>query len=199
MLAVPLGDDTINRRYTIRRADPRAGTVDLDIVVHGDGPGSRWTSDAELGSTVSAVGPRGKVVPVASAAWHLFVCDESGWAATASMVESLDAGALALVVAETAGPEEHQPLDAVAEVLLVRRDRGRLLPGDPAPLTGGLSEVELPPGRGHAYVSAELGVVRAVGARLAERGVAPDQVASKPYWRRGLANAAHGEPLRDAR
>ena len=68
MLAVPTDANTvdgatINRRYTIRRADPVAGTVDLDFVVHGDGPGARWATDAPLGSSIAAVGPRGKVVP----------------------------------------------------------------------------------------------------------------------------------------
>jgi NADPH-dependent ferric siderophore reductase len=31
----------------------------------------------------------------------------------------------------------------------------------------------------------------------AGRGFAADDVSSKPYWRAGRANAAHGEPLRD--
>src|SRR6478735_1989583 len=99
MLAVPVDGGTINRRYTIRRADPATGTVDLDLVVHGDAPGARWASDAPLGSSIAAVGPRGKVVPATDADWHLFVCDESGWAATAAMVESLTANERAVIVA----------------------------------------------------------------------------------------------------
>ena len=50
-------------------------------------------------SSIAAVGPRGKVVPAPGAAWHLFVCDESGWAATAAMVESLTPGDVALIAA----------------------------------------------------------------------------------------------------
>jgi NADPH-dependent ferric siderophore reductase len=198
MVAVPTGDATINRRYTIRRADPHVGTLDLDVVVHGDGPGARWARDVAIGSPIAAVGPRGKVVPVGDVDWHLFVCDESGWAATASMVAALDPGELALVVAETAGPEEHQELAGTAEVVLVRCDRGGAAPGDPAALTAAVAALELPAGRGHAYLSAEFAVVRALGADLAARGVGGDQVSPKAYWRRGESNAAHGEPRRES-
>src|ERR1044071_2825372 len=56
MLAIPVdatsgAGATLTRRYTIRRADPTAGTVDLDLVVHGHGPGSSWATDAPIGST----------------------------------------------------------------------------------------------------------------------------------------------------
>jgi NADPH-dependent ferric siderophore reductase len=198
MLAVPHGDGTMNRRYTVRSFDGDAATVDLDIVVHDDGPGARWATDAPLGSTITALGPRGKIVPAAGVAWHLFACDESGWPATAAMVEALDPGEVAIVLAETAGPEEHQPLDTRAELQLVRCDRDGRAPGDPAPLTDALRALELPAGPGHAYLSAEASVVRGLRQQLVERGLVHDDVALKAYWRHDQANAAHGEPLRDA-
>ena len=198
MLAIPSTGDTINRRYTIRRSDPTAGTVDLDFVVHGHGPGSAWATDAPIGSTVSAVGPRGKVVPVADVAFHLFVCDESGWPATAAMVEALAPSTSAIVVADVAGPDEHQMLDAACDLRSVWCDRNGRPPGDGDTVLAALAELDLPPGRGHAYLSAEFAVVRALGAHLAGRGFASEQVSPKAYWRRDQANAAHGEPLRDA-
>jgi NADPH-dependent ferric siderophore reductase len=205
MLAIPTdassngGDtiDTINRRYTIRRADPAAGTVDLDFVVHGHGPGSRWATDAPIGSTVTALGPRGKVVPVTGVDWHLFVCDESGWAASAAMTESLPASTRAVLVADVAGEDEQQALDAAADVYVswCNRDGGPV--GASEQVLAALDHLTLPEGRGHAYLSAEFAVVRAVGQWLADHGVAADDVSPKAYWRRGAANAAHGEPLRD--
>src|SRR6187551_1995628 len=126
MLAIPLDGATINRRYTVRRADPTAGTADLDLVVHGHGPGSSWATDAPIGATVTALGPRGKVVPAADVDWHLFVCDESGWAASAAMAESLPATGTAVIVADVAGEDEQQPLDAAAAVAIswCNRDGG---------------------------------------------------------------------------
>jgi NADPH-dependent ferric siderophore reductase len=200
MLAIPLeadSTDTINRRYTIRRADPAAGTADLDFVVHGHGPGARWATDAPIGSAIAAVGPRGKVVPAADVDWHLFVCDESGWAATAAMVESLPAGVHAVIVADVADEDEQQPLTAVADVYISWCNRDGTPPARADQVLAALDALTLPDGRGHAYLSAEFAVVRAVGGWLADRGFAADDVSPKAYWRAGTANAAHGEPLRD--
>jgi NADPH-dependent ferric siderophore reductase len=199
MLAIPSEGDTINRRYTIRRADPAAGTVDLDLVVHGHGPGARWATDAPIGSVVTALGPRGKVVPVPDADWHLFVCDESGWPATAAMVESLPIDARAVVVADVAGEEEHQPLDAPAEVFISWCNRDGSPPGGSEQVLAALDHLTLtlPHGRGHAYLSTELAVVRAVSAWLRAHGFEAGSISPKAYWRAGAANAAHGEPLRD--
>src|SRR5580700_6781117 len=45
MLSIDTEDGRARRRrYTIRHIDPSAGTVDLDIVIHGDGPGVGWAS-----------------------------------------------------------------------------------------------------------------------------------------------------------
>jgi NADPH-dependent ferric siderophore reductase len=203
MLAVPtdantVDGGTINRRYTIRRADPAAGTVDLDLVVHGDAPGARWASDAQLGSSIAAVGPRGKVLPAAAVDWHLFVCDESGWAASAAMVESLTASERAVVVADVADEEEQQPLDAVADVYVSWCNRDGTPPGRSEQVLAALEHLTLPDGRGHAYLSAEFAVVRAVSDWLTAHGFASDDIAPKAYWRAGRPNAPHGEPLRDA-
>ena len=68
------------------------------------------------------------------------------------------------------------------------------MPGDDALFLEALAGVDLPPGNGHAYVSAEARVVRAVRAALSSRGLEPGQVSAKAYWRRGVPNAEHGEP-----
>jgi len=196
MLAVPSGESTINRRYTVRYAEPAAARVDLDVVVHDDGPGARWASDAPLGSTITALGPRGKIVPAEGVDWHLFACDESGWPATAAMVEALRPDEVAIVLAETEGAEEHQSLGSPADLRLVRCDRDGRDPGDPAPLTDALRGLDLPPGAGHAYLSAEAAVVRGLRQLLTDRGLAHDDVSLKAYWRRDQPNAPHGEPLR---
>ncbi len=203
MLAIPIDAGTIdagtiNRRYTVRRADPVAGTVDLDFVVHGHGPGSAWATDAPVGSSIAAVGPRGKVVPAPDAEWHLFVTDESGWAATAAMVESLGADDRAVIVADVAGEEEQQPLAAVADVYISWCNRDGTPAGRSEQVVAALDALALPDGRGHAYLSAEFAVVRTVADWLAAHGFAPDDIAPKAYWRAGRANAPHGEPLRDA-
>jgi NADPH-dependent ferric siderophore reductase len=75
---------------------------------------------------------------------------------------------------------------------------GRSVPGDPDPVVEAVAGVDLPTGVGHVYVAAEAGVVRGVTRTLTGRGLQPDQISGKAYWRRGLPNAEHGEPTKES-
>lgn len=191
MVAVP--PDHVRRRYTIRRLDRAARTVELQIVLHGDGPGARWAAAARPGDRVEAIGPRGKVTVVPGADWHLFCGDESALPAVAAMVESLGTDATAVAVVEVPGLEDEQPLAVPGGGLRWLHRDGRPA-GDGTALVDAVAGVTLPAGRGHAYLAGELRVVAAVREVLEERGLAPDQLSPKSYWRRGVANAPHGEP-----
>jgi len=203
MLAIPTGEggdddqETINRRYTIRRYDAAASAVDIDAVSHGEGPGARWFAAAAPGDRLGAYGPRGKVVVSPTAAWHLFVCDESGLPATAAMLEALPAGATAIAVVEVANPSEQQTIDTTADVAISWVLRDDEEPGDPDRVVAALGATVLPDGPGHAYLSMEMGVVAALRSALADRGLPREAMSPKAYWRRGVANAGHGEPMRD--
>jgi NADPH-dependent ferric siderophore reductase len=198
MLAIPRGDgETINRRYTIRRHDPASQAVDIDAVIHGHGPGAAWFAEAAAGDRIGAYGPRGKVVASPTADWHLFVADESGLPATAAMLEALEPTATAIAVVEVADAAEEQAIDLPtgATVTWVHRDGAE--PGWPDLLVTAVAALRLPEQSGHAYLSAEMGVVNALRADLGARGFSSDEISPKSYWRRDQANAAHGEPMRD--
>ena len=70
-------------------------------------------------------------------------------------------------------------------------------PASAGHLVAALESVDLPDGRGHAYLAGELGVVAAMRAALLGRGLTAEQISAKPYWRSGRANAPHGEPERE--
>jgi NADPH-dependent ferric siderophore reductase len=191
MVAVP--PDHVRRRYTIRRLDRAARLLELQVVVHGDGPGARWAAGVRPGDRVEAIGPRGKVIVVPDADWHLFCGDESALPAIAAMVESLGADATAVVVVEVPGADDEQPLDVPGGAVRWLHRNGRPA-GDGTALVEAVTGVALPAGRGHAYLAGELRTVAAMRRALGERGLAPDQLSPKPYWRMGVANAPHGEP-----
>lgn len=201
MLAVPVegGDGSFRRRYSIRRVDAPAGELVLWIDTAADGPGSRWAGDAPLGSRIEAVGPRGKVLLDAMADWHLFVGDLSFLSAAFSMAESIEPPGQAIFVVEVddeaAAVQPSLPEGIGLTFVVIERD-GRAL-DDPAGLLAGLGAIELPEDEGCAYVGGELGVVAALRRALIERGFSPEAVRSKPYWRLGVANLAHGEPKKD--
>jgi NADPH-dependent ferric siderophore reductase len=50
------------RDYTPRRFDAEAGELDLDFVMHGDGPAASWAAQAQPGDPLHTVGPKSSIV-----------------------------------------------------------------------------------------------------------------------------------------
>jgi NADPH-dependent ferric siderophore reductase len=102
-------------------------------------------------------------------------------------------------VLEVDGPDDEQPtIGADGRPLDVRwLHRGGADPADAANLVAALGSLVLPSGRGQAYLAGELRVVAAMRDALVARGLDAAAIATKPYWRAGVANAAHGEPERE--
>jgi NADPH-dependent ferric siderophore reductase len=190
MVLVPVADGggVMRRRYSIRRLDTAAETVDLDIVVHGDGPGARWVTGAEPGEAVQAVGPRGKVLLRAGAAWHLFVGDLSAVPASFSLAEGVPAGVPAAAVLAVADPADRQPEPEVPGLTVTWTDPDGL----PAATLAALEA--LGDDDGHVYVAGEYTLVNTVAAAVTGHGIPAERLSTKAYWRDGAANAEHGEP-----
>jgi NADPH-dependent ferric siderophore reductase len=188
------GDRPVRRRYTIFGADPERCQLTLAIVRHDDGPGELWVASARPGDRVEGIGPRGKIFPVAAAAWHLFAGDFSALPAFFAMARSLPAGARGTVILEVPGPADRQDLAAAADVAVAWLHRDGRPAGDPSALAAAVAGTALPPGEGHAYLAGEARLVLALREAVAARGMRADQVSPKAYWGLGKANAAHGEP-----
>ena len=198
LLVAAEGNRPVRRRYTIRQLDPAARLLTLDIVLHGDGPGERWVRSARSGDSIEGIGPRGKITTSATADWHLFIGDESALPATFAMTEALPPGSQATLVIEIPEEDDEQDLSCAATTRISWLHRLGAAAGDPKALAEETAEVELPPGRGHAYLFGEAKVVLRLREILTERGFSPDQLSPKAYWGLGRANASHGEPPRDA-
>lgn len=191
------GDRPIHRRYTIRRFDRAGPLLELNFVMHGDGPAARWARSAQAGSRIDVAGPRGKITLVGDAEWHLFAGDETGLPAALAMMEALPSGVPACGFFVVDGPAEEQPPAGAAgpgrAITWVHRGEAPEVDRD---LTAVVEAADLPAGRGHAYLAGEVGLVAALQGCLQERGLSAEQVSGKPYWNRARANAGHGEPER---
>lgn len=200
MLTIPVeGTKGTRRRYTIRRFDRGTGVVDLDMVLHGHGPGATWAVNAKPGDHLHALGPRGNITLNAEADWLLFFGDESALPATAAMIEAAPAGTKAFVFLEVIDDFDQQAVDipADADVTWTWLHRGDTEPGTSTVLVDALKNFALPFGTGQSYLNGELAVMNQLRELLVAKGQPADHIALKSYWRRGVANAAHGEPLRD--
>ena len=150
---------------------------------------------------IDAVGPRGKVTPDPEATWHLFAADDAGVPATLAMIEGLPAGrrAVAFLEVGSAADEQGWLIEPAAEVEVTWLHRGGEPTGRPDLLADALAGFELPTGIGHAYLSAEAGVVRVLRDQLTAAGLEPSRLSPKAYWVAGKANAPNGEPSREDR
>jgi NADPH-dependent ferric siderophore reductase len=101
-------------------------------------------------------------------------------------------------VLEIPGESDEQDLAAAVTTRISWLHRLGAPAGNPSALAAEAGEVEMPPGRGHAYLFGKATVVSRLREVLAERGLGQDQMSPKAYWGRGRANASHGEPARDA-
>jgi NADPH-dependent ferric siderophore reductase len=198
LLVAAEGNRPVRRRYTIRELDCAARVLTLDIVLHGDGPGERWVRAAASGDRIEGIGPRGKISASPTADWHLFLADESALAAVFAITESLPGDSEATLIVEVPEEADEQELSAPATTRMTWLHRLGGPAGDPALLAAEAAEVELPAGRGHAYLFGEAKVVLRLREILTGRGLGEDQISPKAYWGRGRANAGHGEPARDA-
>lgn len=200
LLVAADGRKPVRRRYTIRFLDLARRVLTIDVVLHGDGPGERWVRSAKPGDHIEGIGPRGKVFPNPEADWHLFMGDEAALPAILAMTESLPGDSEATLVIEVPEAADEQEFSAAARTRVSWLHRLGRPAGDPATslMVAEAADVELPPGRGHAYLLGEASVVLRTRERLASRGLPQDQMSPKAYWGRGRANAGHGEPAKDA-
>lgn len=176
----------IRRRYTIAAVE--RGCVYLDIYLHGDGIGTAWARTLQVGDTVSAIGPRGKLLLNPDAEWHLMIGDETSLPGIHAMLAATDRPAHVVVEVDTAA--DWQTLGPGSRPSTQWTWIERTSPEVAADALG-------PPPKDscHAYVTGEAIRVLDWRNRLKQWGLDESAISHKAYWGTGRANAAHGEPL----
>jgi NADPH-dependent ferric siderophore reductase len=192
---LPAAKQPIIRTLTVRRADPVAREIAIDVVVHGEhGAAGQWAATAGPGQPAYLMGPSGAYSPDPAADWHLLAGDETALPAISVALEALPANAIGKVFIETAGPEDEIPLiapDGVQINWIYRGGRADLIgedrAGDHAPLIEAVKTAAWLPGQVHAFVHGE---AQAVMHNLRpyirkDRAVDAKWASISGYWRRG--------------
>jgi NADPH-dependent ferric siderophore reductase len=179
------------RSYTARRQDPLAGQVEIDFVLHGDGPAAAWAAAAIPGALLGVAGA-GSLGDRAAA--HLLLAgDETALPAISRILSAAPAGTAGIALLEVAGAAEEQPLPAPAGVAVRWLHRGGTPPGDSTLLADAVAALDRPGDDVFAWVAAESAAVRAIRADLRGRwGLGRAQHHAIGYWRRGRAMSPAG-------
>ncbi len=180
------------RSYTARRQDPLAGEVEMDFVLHGDGPAAAWAAAAEAGALLGVAGSG--ALGDRPAGWLLLAGDETALPAISRILAEAPPTTRGVALLEVAGPEEQQPLAAPAGVELRWLHRAGTAPGESTLLADAVAALDRPAGDDvFAWVAAESAAVRTIRADLRGRwGLGRAQHHAIGYWRRGRAMSPSG-------
>jgi NADPH-dependent ferric siderophore reductase len=170
------------RDYTPRRYDLEKRELDIDFVLHGDGPASTWAEQARPGQFLHIGGPRGSMIVPDIFDSYLLIGDETALPAIARRLEGLAANRRALVIVEVENGKEQQALESAAQVnvIWVLREGGK------DHLLTTVRQVKVPTGSLYAWIATESKVSRQIRrVLLDEHGLDDQFVKAVGYWRMG--------------
>jgi NADPH-dependent ferric siderophore reductase len=168
------------RDYTPRRYDQDTLELDIDFVLHGDGPAATWAEQAKPGQFLHIAGPRGSMIVPDIFDSYLLIGDETALPAIARRLEGLAANRRALVIVEVENGAEQQRLESAAQinVIWVLREGGK------NNLLTTVKQLQVPSGNLYAWVATETKVSRQIRRMLLdEHGLNEQFVKAVGYWR----------------
>jgi NADPH-dependent ferric siderophore reductase len=175
------------RTYSVWEHDPQAGTIDLCVLNHGDGPGSRWSRQVKAGDEVQFGGPEGKFA-IRPAAYHVFIGEETAQVAFGAMLRALSPRACVHGVIEVGEGADRLPLTHGEAMNWLSRHGASAERS--ATLIDTLRSLDLPSGPGHAYIAGEAKTCAAARRHfINDRGWPARSISVKPFWtpgKRGL-------------
>jgi NADPH-dependent ferric siderophore reductase len=178
----------VSRDYTVRdyRHGAAAGpSLDIDFVLHGDGPAANWARHAQTGDLLEFVGPSGRYRPDPRADWHVFAGDETALPAIQAYLAMLPAHACVAVYIEVADAGEEQPMPGAATPVVRWLHRNGRPPGTSTLLGDAVGTAQLPPGQGHTWLAGHTPTVRRIRAQLLnEHGIDRHALYVKGFWDR---------------
>lgn len=143
-------DHRAGRDYTPRRWDPEAGELDLDFVLHGDGPAATWARQAEPGSELWFVGPKSSTVLPEGIDWFLLAGDETALPAIGRFLDERPHSAPAHVIVQVTDDSARQDLAVGPDDTLTW-----VTSADPSALEAAVRSADWPQGQAYVWLAGE--------------------------------------------
>ncbi len=181
-----------SRDYTPRSYRPEANELDIEFVLHGEGPAVSWARAARVGDVLGQGGPRGSAILPEGLDWYLLAGDETALPAMARRLEEAAAGEriIALIEVESADARVEIATSAQASITWLCRQAGD------AGLPEAVASLSLPEGEGIVWAAGEYARIRQVRQRLIDvHGLDRQRIKTSSYWKQG--EVASHETLTD--
>ncbi|MEP6773050.1 MAG: siderophore-interacting protein [Polaromonas sp.] len=177
------------RTYTPLAVRGEALEVDVDFVLHGDGPASTWAAQAQPGQVLYLMGPGPgyKIAPDASA--HFLIGDDSALPAFETILAALPATAAARVLVEVVDVAEERALHSAAKVEVHWAARGTDNTQAGRALETALRNAGTPAAGTRIYLACEAASMRRIRQLLIEElGVDRSHIVGRGYWKLNTVN-----------
>ena len=177
------------RTYTPLAVRNDAHEVDVDFVLHGDGPASTWAAQAQVGQVLFLMGPGPGYKLQLDAPSHVLIGDDSALPAFETILASLPPGAQAKVLVEVVDAAEERPLHSAATVNAQWVARGADNSKAGQSLETALRQTGAPAGDARIYLACEAAAMRRIRTLLIEElGVDRSRIVGRGYWKLGTVN-----------
>jgi NADPH-dependent ferric siderophore reductase len=181
---LPDGSRPTIRTLTPLHADPAAGRLDVEVVLHDGGAASAWAAAATPGQAAALSGPgRGYTIDRAATA-YLLAGDETALPAVGQLLGELPDGVAVEVHVEVAGPEARLPLP---DHPLLTEHWHDAISGEPpgTALVAAVRGATVPDGA-HVWAAGEAAAVQRIRRHLFDDRALPRSHAHvRGYWKHG--------------
>lgn len=175
------------RTYTPRRFDPDTGRLEVQFVIHGEGPASAWAERARPGDRLAIGGPGGRMpLELGNGSW-VIGGDESAIPAIGTLLDALPSHVIAEVYIEADANAHQLDLGGTrpAQVQWLHQPSPNR-PG--SQLYDALTSASIQP-ESNVWIACEAAAVRHIRRSvLAASLVDPARLVTRGYWRLGQAD-----------
>lgn len=182
----PESEKPSGRAYTIRHFRESLCEMDIDFVLHGDGPCSTWAASAKPGDVVQIAGPRSgfRLDPEVS---HLLIGgDETALPAIGAILEALPTGLVVDVFIEISEDADAQIIHSKADVDITWLPRSGRDAGTTDDLAVAMMMADLPEENSEVWFAAEASVARTVRRHFQLNHKMPhNRLTISGYWKKG--------------
>ena len=180
---------TAMRTYTPLAVRPELHEVDVDFVLHGEGPASTWAAQAQVGQVLFLMGPGPGYAADATAENHLLIADDSALPAIETILRTLPASAKVQVLLEVISAAEERVLasPAVLSARWLPRGTDHCTAGQT--LEAALRALPAIAPDTKIYLACEAAAMRRIRTVLIdELGVARSNIVGRGYWKLATVN-----------
>jgi NADPH-dependent ferric siderophore reductase len=180
---------TAMRTYTPLALRSAVNEVDVDFVLHGEGPASTWAVQAQVGQVLYLMGPGPGYAMDMATAHHLLMADDSALPAIETILATLPASATVHVLLEVISAAEERALQTAATLTTQWLPRGTDHRTAGQSLEAALRALPAIAADTKIYLACEAAAMRRIRQVLMdELGVNRNNIVGRGYWKLDAVN-----------